>query len=97
MDQDAPNFPARFCNNKYEASGEANSLLGSGGFAYVWRGKRLEDNLPVAVKIMRLQAMPPRLQLQMESEIAVMKQLNHENILHLYDTDKVRNSLFFLD
>lgn len=73
-------------------------MLGAGGFSNVWKGTDLFSNnkSPVAIKIMRHKVhLNQKLQQQMEAEIGLMKQLDHENILRLYDTDTVYNFEFY--
>lgn len=61
-----------------------HQLVGQGSFATVYRGKRRSDGLPVAVKKIKINEMSNRMN-KLWSEIKIMKQLSHPNILKLYD------------
>ena len=61
-----------------------HQLVGQGSFATVYRGKRITDNLPMAVKKIKINEMGNRIN-KLWSEIKIMKQLSHINILKLYD------------
>jgi hypothetical protein len=61
-------------------------LLGSGTFAKVYRGRDLRTGASVAVKsINRTKLGSAKLQDQLKKEIALMRELQHPNIVRLID------------
>jgi serine/threonine-protein kinase len=62
---------------------ELEAFLGAGGMGIVWRGRRLEDGMPVALKIAR--AMDPDLWKRLEREAQVAAALSHPNIARTLD------------
>jgi len=61
-----------------------HQMVGQGSFATVYRGKRRSDSLAMAVKKIKINEMSNRMN-KLWSEIKIMKQLSHPNILKLYD------------
>lgn len=60
--------------------------LGTGPYGEVYKGKDLQNNLPVAVKVIPLLRFPSDyMQNYLATEIPFLKALNHENIVKTYD------------
>ena len=64
---------------------EKNQKLGKGQYGVVFRGYRLSDNLPVAVKVIVTSNLAPQSRNNLDAEIATLRKMNHENIIKLYD------------
>jgi len=80
--------PFHLGGSKYYCTGR---ILGTGSFSSVCAGAR-EDGTPVAIKILSEEFMKQakvnnQLQKQMLAEIALMRMMEHENIVHIFDTD----------
>lgn len=67
-----------------------NKILGSGGFGDVYLGTNLFTHQEVAIKKIHLNKYKDKLN-NLNSEIEVMKQLDHPNIVKYYDVFKTEN------
>jgi len=63
--------------------------IGSGSFAVVWRAHHSETNALGAVKEINTEKLNKKLQESLASEIAVLQQTHHRNIVCLLDILKV--------
>lgn len=73
---------ARVLGERYEVLG----LLGEGGMALVYRGRRVEDDRPVAIKILRDQyAHNAEFVARFEREAQAVAQLSHPHMVQVYD------------
>ncbi|KAF9663223.1 hypothetical protein SADUNF_Sadunf17G0015900 [Salix dunnii] len=102
----SPQASAVFSNPKYRASPalkisrrrrritdwERGVLIGKGSFASVYRGYSNEDGIFFAAKGVSLT--DPEHLPHLENEIAILKLLNHENIIHYYGTHKDGEMLY---
>jgi serine/threonine protein kinase len=61
-------------------------LIGEGSYAKVYRARRKEDGLLVAVKVYNLSSMTGAENMCARNEITVMKRLEHPNVLRLLDS-----------
>jgi serine/threonine protein kinase len=61
-------------------------LIGEGSYAKVYRARRKEDGLLVAVKVYNLSSMTGAESMCARNEITVMKRLDHPNVLRLLDS-----------
>ena len=71
--------------------------LGEGSFGVVWKGAHITSNELVAVKqiaCQKLQKDPEKLLISLKNEIEIMKKLDHENIVKLYDVRKSTNNIY---
>jgi len=59
--------------------------LGTGGFAVVRKCKRRTDNKIFAVKVINKKNLQKNDLVILESEVSIMRQIHHENIVKLYD------------
>eukprot|EP01080_Neovahlkampfia_damariscottae_P006468 gene6468-10474_t len=64
---------------------EKNKKLGQGQFGKVFRGYRINDNLPVAIKVIQTSKLAPHTRNNLDLEISTLRKMNHENIIKLYD------------
>jgi serine/threonine-protein kinase ULK/ATG1 len=63
-------------------------LLGEGSFAQVYQGMHIRSNQPAAIKVVQmysLQQQQPNILSHIKLEVEIMKELNHPNIVRLYD------------
>ena len=77
--------PAR-CVGSWVLEGE----LGRGSFAVVWRARHATTGAPAAVKEINTDKLNKKLQESLASEVAVLSQTKHRNIVGLLDLLKVR-------
>ncbi|XP_018613504.2 myosin light chain kinase 3 isoform X2 [Scleropages formosus] len=68
-----------------------NEVLGGGRFGQVHRCTELSSGLTLAAKIIKVKGMKDRD--EVKNEIGVMNQLNHVNLIQLYDAFETRTNL----
>ncbi|KAG5270579.1 hypothetical protein AALO_G00194260 [Alosa alosa] len=68
-----------------------NEILGGGRFGQVHRCAELSSGLTLAAKIIKVRGMKERD--EVKNEIGVMNQLNHVNLIQLYDAFESRSNL----
>jgi serine/threonine protein kinase len=62
-----------------------DGFLGKGAFASVFKGHRISDNLPVAIKVVKTSKMEQKEKKILDDEVTTLRRMNHENIIKLYD------------
>jgi serine/threonine protein kinase len=85
MSSEAP-FGMERCVGSWIIEGE----LGRGSFAVVWRARHATTGAPAAVKEINTDKLNKKLQESLASEVAVLSQTKHRNIVGLLDLLKVR-------
>ncbi|CAK4076528.1 unnamed protein product [Aphanomyces euteiches] len=70
--------------------------IGSGSFAIVYKGYHKITNVPVAVKAINKTKLNPKLLENLESEISIMRQINHPNIVKLYEIKKTDKHIYLM-
>lgn len=72
--------------------------LGSGQFGKVWKAEKDGTNEVYAVKVISKSkmSMNPILTQLLESEVSIMHQINHPNILHLYEYYESKNNYYLI-
>ncbi|MCI4392978.1 hypothetical protein PGIGA_G00152250 [Pangasianodon gigas] len=70
---------------------EPNELLGGGRFGQVHKCAELSSGLTLAAKIIKVKGMKERE--EVKNEIGMMNQLNHVNLIQLYDAFESRTNL----
>ncbi|MBT3218030.1 MAG: tetratricopeptide repeat protein [Proteobacteria bacterium] len=69
---------------------ELNERLAAGGMGEVWSGKHLEQNVPVAVKVLNLRLSDkPTYRTAFRREIEAVARLEHPNIVMVFDHGEV--------
>jgi serine/threonine protein kinase len=78
---------ARRVGSKYEFIPSDENLLGRGSYATVYRGKEISTGAIVAVKVIAIHKFPPesRERKYLFQEIAIMKTIDHPNLIKLYE------------
>ncbi|MEM6795475.1 MAG: protein kinase [Acidobacteriota bacterium] len=67
--------------------------LGQGGMGKVYKGRQVSLNRSVAIKVLSAHmAMDPEFVERFQQEARVIATLQHENIVHVYDIDEIRNA-----
>jgi hypothetical protein len=66
--------------------------LGRGSFAVVWRARHATSGAPAAVKEINTDKLNKKLQESLASEVAVLSQTKHHNVVGLLDLLKVRGA-----
>ncbi|KAF8314498.1 kinase-like protein [Clavulina sp. PMI_390] len=70
--------------------------IGEGSFATVYRGYHVKDRKAVAVKAVRTSILKAKLLDNLESEIAILKSLNHRHITALIDIVKAEKHVYIV-
>ncbi len=72
-------------------------LIGQGAWSIVYKGTHMDLNMPVAIKMLKHNiAMDPDYVQTFEDEAKITAQLNHENIVKIYDIEKRYKTLFII-
>ena len=67
------------------ADGVLQQRAGSGSFAVVWKAKHKDTGKVVAIKEISTDRLNRKLKQSLESEVSILKQIQHKNIVHLQD------------
>jgi serine/threonine protein kinase len=70
--------------------------LGSGAFSEVYKGTHSQSKAQVAIKCILRSNLTPKLNSHLESEITVMRTLEHENVVRLLDVVKTDNHIYLI-
>lgn len=71
-------------------------LIGQGGFAWVFGGRRLADGTPVALKVLKPRyAGDPQFETRFRNEARVASELRHPNIVRILDIGKAGEVTYF--
>jgi len=75
----------------------ATDIIGRGGFSLVYKGEHLGLAMPVAIKMMRHDmAMDPDFLANFRNEAITIANLNHENIVKVYDIEERFRTVFII-
>ncbi|EEY65264.1 protein kinase, putative [Phytophthora infestans T30-4] len=72
------------------------SKLGSGSFAVVYKGYHKVSKTPVAIKALSLHKLNSKLLSNLEMEISIMRQIDHPNVVKLYDIKKTEKHMYLV-
>ncbi|KAH7489179.1 Serine/threonine-protein kinase ATG1c [Phytophthora ramorum] len=72
------------------------SKLGSGSFAVVYKGYHKTSKTPVAIKALSLHKLNRKLLENLEMEIAIMRQIDHPNVVKLYEIKKTDKHMYLI-
>lgn len=70
--------------------------IGKGSFAVVHKGYRIQPREPVAIKIVIRKKLTPKLLDNLEGEIAILKAIQHPNIVELKDCLKTEHQIYLV-
>ena len=76
------------------ANWQLQQKIGQGSFAVVWKAVHAETGNFVAVKEISTDRLNKKLKQSLESEVSILKQIRHRNIVHLEDVVEVGNCSF---
>lgn len=76
-------------NLRTVASWMLQQKAGSGSFAVVWKAAHKETGNVVAIKEISTDRLNKKLKQSLESEVSILKQIRHKNIVHLEDVIEV--------
>jgi len=72
-------------------------IIGRGGYSIVYKGVHSGLNMPVAIKMMRHNlAMDPEFLSNFQTEAKIIANLNHENIIKVYDIEELYRTVFII-
>jgi predicted Ser/Thr protein kinase len=72
-------------------------IIGRGGYSIVYKGVHSGLNMPVAIKMMRHNlAMDPDFLSNFQKEAIIIANLNHENIIKVYDIETLFRTVFIV-
>jgi len=69
--------------------------IGSGSFSVVWHARHRVHGTEVAIKEIAISRLNKKLQESLMSEIVILKQIHHPNIIRLHDIIEVNQYVFF--
>ncbi|KAE8989971.1 hypothetical protein PF011_g18553 [Phytophthora fragariae] len=72
------------------------SKLGSGSFAVVYKGYHKTSKTPVAIKALSLHKLNAKLLANLEMEIVIMRQIDHPNVVKLYEIKKTDKHMYLV-
>ena len=64
--------------------------IGAGSFAVVWKARHAMTGQVVAIKEISTDKLNKKLKLSLESEVSILKQITHKNIVQLLEVIEVR-------
>ena len=74
-----------------------NKVIGKGSYATVYKGRRVPDNLPTAVKVIDKKIFTNAYNIKsMQSEIDIMKRVDHPNLVKLLDVYQTTNNMYIV-
>jgi serine/threonine protein kinase len=74
-----------------------NEVVGRGGWSIVYRGTHTSLNMPVAIKMLKhTMAMNPDFSESFKNEAKTIANLNHENIVKVYDIEETYRTIFII-
>jgi serine/threonine protein kinase len=74
-----------------------NEIIGLGGWGIVYRGIHKDLSMPVAIKMLKHDmAMDPDFSEKFRYEAKTIAQLNHENIIRVYDIEELYRTIFII-
>lgn len=80
-------------NLRSVASWVLQQKAGSGSFAVVWKAMHKETGKVVAIKEISTDRLNKKLKQSLESEVSILKQIRHKNIVHLEDVVEVSRTV----
>eukprot|EP00891_Asterochloris_glomerata_P007493 jgi/Astpho2/7493/e_gw1.00114.112.1_t len=89
MSQQVQSFPGRMI-----ASYELKHQIGSGSFAVVWEAVHRETGQVVALKEIKMDKLNAKLRDNLKSEVAILQQIHHRNIVRLLDVMQEGSNMF---
>lgn len=75
---------------------EAGELLGSGAYGQVLKAKDRKTGRIAAVKIISKEAMEAKCEVRIRREIDILRVINHENLLKLYDVFETNDRIYLV-
>jgi serine/threonine protein kinase len=64
--------------------------IGAGSFAVVWKARHIQTGDVVAIKEISTNKLNKKLKQSLESEVSILKQIQHKNIVQLLEVQEVR-------
>lgn len=64
--------------------------IGAGSFAVVWKARHVQTGDVVAIKEISTNKLNKKLKQSLESEVSILKQIQHKNIVQLLEVQEVR-------
>ncbi|DBA73921.1 TPA: hypothetical protein ACH3X2_009570 [Trebouxia sp. C0005] len=83
-------------NLRSVASWVLQQKAGSGSFAIVWKAMHKETGKVVAIKEISTDRLNKKLKQSLESEVSILKQIRHKNIVHLEDVVEESSYLYLV-
>jgi serine/threonine-protein kinase ULK/ATG1 len=74
-----------------------NKVIGKGSYATVYLGRRITDDMPTAVKVIDKKIFSNNYNVKsIQSEIDIMKKVDHENVVKLLDVYQTNNNMYIV-
>ena len=74
-------------------SWELQKHIGSGSFAVVWKARHCHTGEVMAIKEIAMDKLNGKLKQSLESEVSILRQITHQNVVKLHDVIEVRLQL----
>lgn len=72
-------------------------MIGKGSYATVYLGRRITDDIPTAVKVIDKKIFSNNYNVKsIQSEIDIMKKMDHENVVKLLDVYQTNNNMYIV-
>lgn len=74
-----------------------NNMIGKGSYANVYLGRRADDGTPTAVKVIDKKIFSNNYNVKsIQSQIDIMKKMDHNNIVKLLDVYQTNNNMYIV-
>lgn len=74
-----------------------HKIIGKGSYANVYLGRRITDDLPTAIKVIDKKIFANTYNIKsIQSEIEIMKKVDHQNIVKLLDVYQTNNNMYIV-
>ncbi len=84
-------------SNRVVGKYSVDEAIGQGSFSYVYKGRHTAINMPVAIKMLKHErAVDPAFIELFRNEAGTIAQLNHENIVKVYDVEEIYRTFFIV-
>lgn len=95
-EQSRPLFGKKKFDDKFDKHYKQLELLGKGAFSEVYKAEKIVNGKQFAAKFISKKTLNAKEETSLESEICIMKRINHPNIVSLVELFDNRNALYIV-